>query len=658
MKTGEIIQKTIAAPSPASNPLEYIMSDDSVDRLGDVIDQAGWQLANFANNPIALFGHDSHFPIGKWKDVKINGNRLQGTLELMAPVSERLQEIHAAVHGGVLRAVSVGFKPIKAEPLKDSNRGGVRFIEQELVECSVVAVPANANAIQIAKNLNISRETMNLIFGKTADNDEGTRRDLLGKSADIHPNTGKRIMSLSEKIELSQTRVNDLKDKISEHNSKDFGEEAPDEQHLTVGEELNTRLANEIRHLDMLRASEAALGSKSDPVGGSAASGGSGGGTVQRVAETRRPFAMPKKDIKPVDYVYRAVTAQLISHITKQSIPDVLRERYGDDEPTRVVANATVLRTATVPATTTLAGWALELVQTSIGDFIDSLMPSSVYPALSARGGRFTFGRNGIVALPARQATPTLAGAFVAEGAAIPVRQGAFTSITLTPRKMGVISTFTRQIMEHSTPAIEQQIRSMMQDDTAVALDTVLLDATAGSTLRPPGLRYNVSATGATSGGGFNALVGDIKALVGVLAAANSLRAPVWIMNPVDVLSLTLTQNAGGDFPFQVEANGGRLQGYPIIQSTTMPAKMIILLDAADFFSATGDEPQFSVSDQATLHMEDTAPQAIGVSGSATNPIRSLWQTDSIAVRLMLDISWAMRRTSPSVVAWTQTITW
>ena len=87
-----------------------------------------------------------------------------------------------------------------------------------------------------------------------------------------------------------------------------------------------------------------------------------------------------------------------------------------------------------------------------------------------------------------------------------------------------------------------------------------------------------------------------------------------------------------------------------------MTPKMVILLDAADFFSATGDEPQFSVSDQATLHMEDTAPQAIGVSGSATNPIRSLWQTDSIAVRMMLDISWDMRRTG--VVAWTQTITW
>jgi len=653
MRNLEIVNKIAAAPAPDGDNLEYIMSDDSIDRLGDMIDQAGWQLVNFEKNPIALFGHDSHFPVGKWRDVKVKGNQLRGTLELLPPVSPRLQEIHAAVKGGVLRAVSVGFKPLKYEPLPDSKKGGYRFIEHELVECSIVAVPANPNAIQIAKNLNISRETINLIFGKTADNDEVTHRDLSGKSAEDHPNVGKRNMSLSEKIEQSQTRVNDLKDKISAHNGKDFGDDAPDEQHLTVGEELNLRLTTEARHLDMLRASEAVMGAKSDAITTTIDK------AVQRAGETRRPFALPKKEVKPVDYVYRGLTAALMSHITHKSIPDVLREQYGDDEPTRVVANATVLRAASVPATTTMVGWAAELVQTAIGDFIDSLMPSSVYPALSARGGRFTFGRNGVVSLPRRNPTPNLAGAFVAEGAAIPVRQGAFSAITLTPRKMGVISTFTRQIMEHSTPAIEQQIRQMMQDDTAVALDTVLLDATIGSTLRPPGLRYNVAATTATAGGGFNALVGDIKNLVGVLAASNSLRSPVWIMNPVDVLSLTLTQNAGGDFPFQIEANGGRLQGYPIIQSTTMPAKMVILIDAADFFSATGDEPQFSVSDQATLHMEDTTPTAIasvGTPNTVAAPVRSLWQTDSIAVRMMLDISWDMRRTG--VVAWTQTVTW
>lgn len=453
-------------------------------------------------------------------------------------------------------------------------------------------------------------------------------------------------MNLSEKIQAAEARLNSLKAQLTEQIGKqDDG--SLDEQAETIIGELNQRIAAEQRQLDMLRASEAVLGSRSDPV---LTMGRQGAGDV------RRPFALPKKDIKPGDYVYRGLAAALLSHITKRPIDHVLRDRYGDDEPTHKVAEATVMRAVSVPATTTLTGWAAELVQTAVGEFINSLMPMSVYPGLSAIGGRFSFGRNGIVSLPSRNPTPTIAGSFVAEGAPIPVRQGAFSPITLTPKKMGVISTFTRQLAEHSTPAIEQLIRQAMQEDTAIAIDTVLLDATAADTTRPAGLRYGVNVTTATSGGGFAALVGDIKGLVGVLSAANSLRAPVWIMNPVDVLSMTLTQNAGGDFPFAIEVNQARLQGYRIIQSTTQTPGTVILLDAADFFSAVGDEPRFDVSDQAVLHMEDTSPQAIGLSGSATLPIRSLWQTDTIGIRMLLDINWAMRRTG--VIAYTQSVTW
>ncbi len=641
----DIVKKTAVAPPPSSNTLEFVMSDASVDRMGDVIEQDGWELENFNKNPIALFGHDSHFPIGTWKDVRVDKKRLIGRLELMSAVSDRLQEIHTAVNAGVLRAVSVGFRPIEAERLDDKS-GGVRFMKNELVECSLVAVPANPNAILTARQLNLSPETQDLIFGKTADKGQQTGPNPSGKSADSHLSYGSKQMSLSEKIEQSQTRLNGFRDQLTNHLAG--VSEEMDEQAQTMAEELNLRISNEQRQLDIFKSSEAALGSRSDPLVSTT--------SVSTASGNRRPFAAPKKDVKPSDYVYRAATAALIAHVSRRPLQEVVRERYGDDEVTHRVSEAIIYRGATVPATTTLAGWAAELVQTSVLDFIDSLMPLSVYPGLSSRGGRFTFGRNGIVSLPSRLSTPTLAGAFVAEGAPIPVRQGAFTSITLTPKKMGVISTFTRQIAEHSTPAIEAQIRSMMADDTAIALDTVLLDANPATATRPAGLRNGVAGLTATSGGGFNALVGDIKQLMTVLVTANSLRSPTFIMNPVDVMSIALTQNAGGDFPFAADAANGTLQGYPILTSTTQTAKSIILVDAADFFSATGDDPRFDVSDQAVLHMEDTAPQQIGVSGSATNPIRSMFQTDSIALRMMLDVNWAMRRTG--VVAWVSGVTW
>jgi hypothetical protein len=122
---------------------------------------------------------------------------------------------------------------------------------------------------------------------------------------------------------------------------------------------------------------------------------------------------------------------------------------------------------------------------------------------------------------------------------------------------------------------------------------------------------------------------------------------------------LSLTQNAGGDFPFAQEISQNRFQGYGVIQSTTVPAAVVILLDAADFFSATGDEPRFDVSDQAVLHMEDTTPVQIGTAGSpnvVAAPVRSMFQTDSLALRMILPMAWAMRRTG--VIVERTAVTW
>jgi hypothetical protein len=200
-----------------------------------------------------------------------------------------------------------------------------------------------------------------------------------------------------------------------------------------------------------------------------------------------------------------------------------------------------------------------------------------------------------------------------------------------------------------------------MQEDTSVAVDTVLLDATAASTTRPAGLRNGVSTLTATAGGGFAALVGDLKQFVAALITASNgnLRQPVWIMNDIQALSIATTQNAGGDFPFAMEINNNRFQGYPVILSSTVTAGMVLLIDAADFIIIEGGAPRFDVSDQATLHLEDTTPLAIGTAGAPATvaaPVRSLFQTDSMALRMIMDLNWGLRRAG--VVAWTTAVTW
>jgi HK97 family phage prohead protease len=168
-----VIHKTTVAQA-AGDPLTFVLSDATKDRMGDVIEPKGWQLENFKQNPMALFNHNSSFPIGRWEDVKVQGERLVGKLKLAARgTSDRIDEIISLVEQGILRAVSVGFAPIERKALDD---GGVRFLKQELLETSLVSIPANPAAVQLAKSLHVSDVTMGIVFGKHATADVFPRR--------------------------------------------------------------------------------------------------------------------------------------------------------------------------------------------------------------------------------------------------------------------------------------------------------------------------------------------------------------------------------------------------------------------------------------------------------------------------------------------------
>ena len=143
------IQHTKGVQS-ADDPFEFVMSDESVDRVGDVIRANGWDLNSFEKNPVALFGHNHEKPIGVWENVRVVGKKLVGRLKLAKQgTSAEIDTIRSLVEQRILKAVSVGFQPIEAKPMKS---GGYEFIKQALHECSLVSVPANANALAIAKS--------------------------------------------------------------------------------------------------------------------------------------------------------------------------------------------------------------------------------------------------------------------------------------------------------------------------------------------------------------------------------------------------------------------------------------------------------------------------------------------------------------------------
>lgn len=621
-----MIFKTVAG----DGGLEFVLSDETVDRYGDIIMAAGWVLTNFKKNPIALFGHSNGFPIGNWTDIRVEGNKLVAKLKLASRgTSARIDELISLVEQGILRAVSVGFMPIKSEPLNPERPyGPQRYTKQELLETSLVSVPANPSALALAKSLNISSETMSLAFGEHA---ETRRKDVskTGEHAD-KPHATKApptMKTLSQRIEDAQTALVAKKDKLSELTGADTLDE------VAIGE-LNKQIDAEEKTVALLKDSEAKIGInavRENP-------------TVP--AQARKPLGHQEKN--GMDLLVKALVVRGTAHFGGMSIEKALEARYPGHEAVGIIAKAD----QTI-GTTTGSHWADDLVQTAYFGFLQALMPYSVFPALLAKGLSLQFDRWGTLKLPGRTAG-TAGGGFRAEGS--PIRVGKITTFSadLVPKNMGVIVPFTKELAKRSTPAIEGIARQAILEDTAKVLDPILLDATAVSTARPAGLLNGVSAAATGfAGGDYQAVREDIKALLAPFVTADGVDNIVVIMNPTQGLNLSLMEGPQGD-PNWLERIKERIT---FIESTNATAGRLIALRASDFAGA-GGELDFDVSEQATIHMEDTTPLEIvsGTGPTTADPVRSLWQTNSIGIRMMMDVSWVMRRTG--MVQWINGTTW
>lgn len=163
--------ETVSAPvESGSRTWRFVLSDGTVDRYGDTIDPNGWVLDNFLRNPVALADHksDTDHVLGRWINLavrKVGGIlSLVGDLEFAPPgVSKLADTICGLVALGLVRTVSVGFAPLEYE-LSKTRQGGIDFKKHELLECSVVPVPANPNALQIAASAGLDGRLVGAIL--------------------------------------------------------------------------------------------------------------------------------------------------------------------------------------------------------------------------------------------------------------------------------------------------------------------------------------------------------------------------------------------------------------------------------------------------------------------------------------------------------------
>ncbi len=127
------------------------------DRDGDIVLPSGVLLDAYMENPVVLLNHDhSGLPIGRTIDIKGGRKRLTATWEFAEKDQNPIAEYaYRLWKGKFLNATSIGFLPkevVRAEEVDGEYHGiefsGLLYRKWELLEFSVVTVPANQEALR------------------------------------------------------------------------------------------------------------------------------------------------------------------------------------------------------------------------------------------------------------------------------------------------------------------------------------------------------------------------------------------------------------------------------------------------------------------------------------------------------------------------------
>lgn len=133
--------------------IEGYASTSELDSTYDIVLPTAFsaRLEKFMKNPVMLFNHDLDSPIGKVVEATVDEKGLRVVAEIATGVGKS-DEVWALIEQGVLKAFSFWAKIIDADWNELPGDGYVRVIKDvELLEVSVVSVPANGSALFAAK---------------------------------------------------------------------------------------------------------------------------------------------------------------------------------------------------------------------------------------------------------------------------------------------------------------------------------------------------------------------------------------------------------------------------------------------------------------------------------------------------------------------------
>lgn len=352
----------------------------------------------------------------------------------------------------------------------------------------------------------------------------------------------------------------------------------------------------------------------------------------------------------------RMARVKALAHIgllnTKEEV-EVAKRVYPNDE--KLIASLT--QKTAVNAATTLTGndaWAGNLITdggVAFADFVEYLRPRTLLGRIGDRLRRLPFDTPVLI-----QGTGGTA-AWSKEGTAKPLTEWTYTRTKLQPLKVAAIAAATKETLMRASVAADTLLRDELARAVGATLDTTFIsDDAAVTDESPAGILAGVGALTLSGGTDADSVRCDVESYLTAFADNNlSLQGAFWVMPERIAIALSLMQNPLGQSAFPgVNFEGGTFFGLPAFVTsyaeTDSVGSTVALIKGDEIFLGDEGGIQVSMSDQASLVM-DNAPQGTMNSTTPTPAqVVSLWQTNSVAFLVERFMNWQRRRTQ--AVAW------
>ncbi|MET3925946.1 phage major capsid protein [Devosia sp. 2618] len=386
-------------------------------------------------------------------------------------------------------------------------------------------------------------------------------------------------------------------------------------------------------HLKRLRTMEKSQASTARPVDGQTAKGAS---------EARGTLAAPivikgeKDEAFEGQSFTRMVIAKTLARLDDVSAIGIAAKRWGAHNPQLVES----IKAAVAGGGTGAGEWGAELVHTEryTADFIDYLYAQTVFDRLPLREVPAN------INIAGQDGAAT--GYWVGESKSIPITTADFFDVNLKPLKVGALAVVSKELLRDSSPSAEKLVRDALVNASAQRVDQTFLSTSAGvAGVSPAGILNGLTA-GASAGPDVAGVIADVKALYAPFIAAHNADGLQFITTTSLSKSLGLIQNVMGNWAFPgLGAKGGNLLGDTLVAGGNVGTGDLILLKPSDIYKIGDRGVEVSLSTEAAIQMDD-APNGASDTPTSHTGVVSMFQTESVAIKVVRPLNFAKRRAS------------